>query len=81
MNNHDQHAKLCIYIYIINIIHFWCLIRRPRQTQGGARQGIRLLTLFSKLGSARNATTTTTPPPAAAVAAAAGAAAAAAATK
>ena len=83
-----------IYIYIINIIHFWCLIRRPRQTQGGARQGIRLLTLFSKLGSARNATTTTTtttaatttttPPPAAAVAAAAagaGAAAAAAATK
>ena len=92
MNNHDQHAKLCIYIYIINIIHFWCLIRRPRQTQGGARQGIRLLTLFSKLGSARNAAatattttttaaTTTTPPAAAAVAAAAGAAAAAAATK
>jgi hypothetical protein len=36
-----------IYIYIINIIHFWCLIRRPRQTQGGARQGIRLLTLVS----------------------------------
>ena len=81
-----------VYIYIINIIHFWCLIRRPRQTQGGARQGIRLLTLFSKLGSARNATTTTTtaatttttPPAAAAVAAAAagaGAAAAAAATK
>ena len=88
MNNHDQHAKLCIYIYIINIIHFWCLIRRPRQTQGGARQGIRLLTLFSKLGSARNATTTTTtaattttPPAAAAVAAAAAGAGAAAATK
>ena len=34
---------------------FWTIqIHRPRQTQGGARQGIRLLTLVSKWGSAWN---------------------------
>ena len=34
-------SKMCVHTYI------YIYIRRPRQTQGGARQGIILLTLVS----------------------------------
>ena len=43
--------NMCMYIYIYIFIcvcvHIYIYIRRPRQTQGGARQGIILLTLVS----------------------------------
>ena len=42
-------SKMCVHTYIHTYIYIYIYIyiRRPRQTQGGARQGIILLTLVS----------------------------------